>query len=50
MIRAERSGANGSGDCIGGIVEAVDKVKNEREDDNGKNQILEFKQLNHSCY
>lgn len=48
MIWAKSSCADGSCDCVGRIVEAVDKVKDEREDDDGENQILKFEQLNHS--
>ena len=48
MIWAKGAGADGSCDGICGIVEAVYKIKDECEDDYGKNQILEFEQENHS--
>ena len=48
MIWAKSSGADRSSDCVGCIVEAVNKVKDSCEDDDGKNQILEFEQIDHS--
>lgn len=48
MIWAKCSGADGSCDSVSCIVEAVDKVKDECEDDDGKNEILKFEQYNHS--
>ena len=48
MIWAQGAGADGGGDSVCGVVKSVDEVEDQREDDDGKNQILEFKQDNHS--